>query len=117
MQIYPHYFEKTQNVLVPMVFAALAVGTLLSTGCASTSQQASVGEVVDDSVITAKVKALFVEDKDVNALRISVETYKGTVQLSGFATNSGEIDRAGAIARSVQGVRSVKNDIRLRPAK
>ena len=92
---------------------AVATTSILS-GCASTSKQASVGEVVDDSVITTKVKALFVEDKTVSAARISVETFKGTVQLSGFANSQAEINRAVEITRGVKGVKEVKNDIRLR---
>ena len=99
--------------------AALSVAmgaTVVATGCASTATQSSIGEVVDDSVITTKVKAAFVEDKAVSALNIKVETFKGTVQLSGFANNATEVNRAVEIARSVDGVQSVKNDIRLKSA-
>lgn len=93
----------------------LAVGaTALSAGCASTATQASLGETVDDSVITTKVKAAFVEDKTVSALQISVETFKGTVQLSGFANSLGEVAKAGELAAKVKGVKSVKNDIALK---
>jgi osmotically-inducible protein OsmY len=70
--------------------------------------------MIDDSVITTKVKAAFVEDKTVAAMNINVETYKGTVQLSGFANSASEMSRAVEIARSVNGVKSVKNDIRLK---
>jgi osmotically-inducible protein OsmY len=73
-----------------------------------------MGEKIDDSVITSKIKAKFVEDKDVRARAISVETFKGVVQLSGFANSQLEIDRAGEIARGVNGVESVKNDIRMK---
>lgn len=99
--------------------AALSVAmgaTVVATGCASTATQSSLGEVVDDSVITTKVKAAFVEDKAVSALNINVETFKGTVQLSGFANNLNEMSRAVDLARSVKGVRAVKNDIRLKAA-
>lgn len=93
----------------------LAVGaTALTTGCASTATQASLGEEVDDSVITTKVKGLFVKDDTVSALHVSVETYKGVVQLSGFANSTAEIHRAGQIAASVKGVKDVKNDIALK---
>lgn len=93
----------------------LAMGTaMLGTGCTSTPTQSSLGETVDDSVITAKIKTAFVEDKTVSALQISVETFKGSVQLSGFANSSAEIERAMTLASQVQGVKSVKNDIHLK---
>jgi hyperosmotically inducible periplasmic protein len=97
--------------------AALIValgGTVVTTGCASTTTRESAGEVIDDSVITTKVKAAFVEDKAVSANNINVETFKGTVQLSGFANNATEMRRAEEIARGIKGVKSVKNDIRLK---
>lgn len=94
-----------------------AVGTTLAAGCSSTPTQASFGESVDDSVITTKVKASFVEDKKVDASNIQVETFKGVVQLSGFANSQTEIDRAVAITGQIKGVKSVKNDIRLKTAK
>ncbi|HSW04597.1 BON domain-containing protein [Aquabacterium sp.] len=90
--------------------------TLLAIGCASTPTQESAGEAVDDTWITTKVKAKFVEDKDVSALNIAVETFKGTVQLSGFANSPDERARAAELARSIKGVKSVKNDIRLKAA-
>lgn len=99
-----------QKLFIGMMVAV----TLLATGCASTPTQSSIGEVVDDTVITTKVKALYVEDPAVNALNVNVETFKGVVQLSGFANNQTEINRATEIARGVKGVSSVKNDIRLK---
>lgn len=84
------------------------------TACAASPTQESLGEQIDDSVITTKVKARFVEDKTVDASNISVETYKGIVQLSGFAVSDAESRKAEELARTVKGVRSVKNDIRLR---
>lgn len=89
-------------------------GAVVTAGCAGTSTK--VGEAVDDSVITSKVKAKFVEDKAVSALNINVETFKGTVQLSGFANNATEMQRAVELAREVKGVQAVKNDIRLKAA-
>ena len=107
---------KTSRFLSAAVLGLfLSFTGVLTTGCASTSTHESTGEVIDDSVITTKIKSLFVEDKTVGAARISVETYKGVVQLSGFATSQSEINRAGEIARGVKGVTSVKNDIRIRP--
>ncbi len=99
-----------QKIFVGFVVAA----SVFAAGCASTARQESFGEGVDDTVITTKVKALYVDDKAVNALNVNVETFKGTVQLSGFANNQTEINRAVEIARGVKGVSSVKNDIRLK---
>lgn len=99
--------------------AALSVAlgaSVFATGCASSPTSSSAGEEVDDSVITTKVKAAFVEDKTVSALAISVETFKGTVQLSGFANSEAERSRAGEIARGVKGVKTVKNNVQLKAA-
>lgn len=69
------------------------------------------GEYFDDTVITTKVKAAFVQDDTVSALRISVTSNNGIVQLSGFANSPLEADRAAMVARQVPGVKQVKNDI------
>lgn len=74
----------------------------------------SAGEYIDDTAITAKVKAAFLKDKEVKATEIKVETFKGTVQLSGFASSSTAIERAAQLAGDVPGVKSVRNDIRLK---
>ena len=79
--------------------------------CASTSKQESTGEYIDDSVITTKVKALLAADDFLKSFQISVETYKGTVQLSGFVASQNAVDKAVQIARGVQGVKSVKNSL------
>ncbi len=104
---------RSSLLFIPL-FAITCAGVTLTTGCASTATQSSIGETIDDSVVTTKVKAAFVEDKTVNALNIAVETFKGTVQLSGFANNSAEISRAVELTWAVKGVKSVKNDIRLK---
>lgn len=91
--------------LVLIVFvAALAA-------CVSTSQKSSTGEYVDDSVITTKVKSLLAADDFLKSFQISVETYKGVVQLSGFVNSQAAVNRAVEIAESVQGIQSVKNDL------
>jgi len=99
---------KTKSSLL----AAAIFGAALAAGCTNLGDK-SAGQAVDDAAITTKVKAKFVEDKAVSALNIKVNTYQGTVQLSGFAKSSEEAERAGQIARSVNGVKMVKNDIRL----
>ena len=82
--------------------------------CASTSKQESTGEYVDDSVITTKVKGLLAEDDFLKSFQISVETYKGTVQLSGFVNSQKAVDKAIEITRSVKGVKSVKNNLNVK---
>ena len=79
--------------------------------CASTSKQESTGEYVDDSVITTKVKSLLAADDFLKSFQISVETYKGTVQLSGFVNSQKAVDKAVEIARSVKGVKTVRNNL------
>jgi osmotically-inducible protein OsmY len=83
-------------------------------GCAVTRDQSTVGEYIDDATITTKVKARMVENKQVDAAAISVETLNGTVMLSGFAKSSVEKSTAESIAREVKGVKSVKNEIAVR---
>jgi len=77
--------------------------------CASTPQQSSTGEVVDDSVITTKVKSMLAADEFLKSFQISVETRKGIVELSGFVDSQKAKDKAGQVARSVEGVKSVVN--------
>jgi len=79
--------------------------------CASTSKQEGAGEYVDDSVITTKVKTLLAADDFLKSFQIGVETYKGTVQLSGFVNSQKAVDKAVEITRSVKGVASVKNSL------
>lgn len=95
--------------------AALCLAALLS-ACGGTPSKESTGEYIDDSVITTKVKTAFVQDKVVDAADVRVETFKGNVQLSGFADSQAEIDRAAVVAAKVPGVKSVRNDLRLKPA-
>ena len=103
--------------LAAIAALSIALGaSVLATGCAGGPTSSSAGQEIDDSVITTKVKAEFVKDPMVKALQISVETFKGTVQLSGFANSAAERDRAGEIARSVSGVKEVKNSVQLKAA-
>jgi hypothetical protein len=96
----------------PIPFMILMASLLL--GCAGTSTQESTGEYLDDSAITAKVKSAFMADREVSALNIKVETNNGVVQLSGFASSRQEIDQAIKLARNIQGVKSVENNIQLK---
>jgi osmotically-inducible protein OsmY len=95
--------------------AALSAMLIAISGCAVTRGQESVGAYVDDAAITTGVKARFVDNPNVDAASIKVETLNGTVLLSGFAKNNLERSSAEGIARSVSGVRQVRNEISVRP--
>jgi len=97
-------------------FSALFLAVLLMSvlGCAGTSKQESTGEYIDDSVITTKVKAAIVNEPTLKSAEINVETFKGVVQLSGFVGTQANIYKAVEVARGVGGVKSVKNDMRLK---
>ena len=98
------------------VATAIAVAALLAaSGCAVTRGQETVGAYVDDATITTQIKSRFIENKDVDAASIRVETLNGTVMLSGFAKNATEKASAETIAWKVNGVKSVKNEIAVRP--
>jgi osmotically-inducible protein OsmY len=100
---------KMRNLFIRyFILLLLFVGFV---ACASTSKQEGAGEYVDDSVITTKVKSLIAADDFLKSFQISVETYKGIVQLSGFVGSQTAVNKAGEIARGVQGVKSVKNDL------
>lgn len=92
----------------------IAASMLFAIGCAATSTQESTGEYIDDTTITAKVKTAIFNEPSLKVAQINVETYKAVVQLSGFVNSSAEINKAASVARSVKGVVSVKNDIRLK---
>jgi len=92
-----------------------AVTMLAAGGCAVTRNQETVGAYVDDTAITTAVKARFVENNEVAASSISVETLNGTVMLSGFAKNTTEKNTAEVLAMKVNGVKVVKNEIAVRP--
>ncbi len=86
-------------------------------GCASTATQEGTGEYIDDSVITAKVKAEILGEPSLKSTEINVETFKGVVQLSGFVNSQADINKAVAVARTVKGVTSVKNSMLVKQPK
>jgi hyperosmotically inducible protein len=94
---------------------ALAACLVSLAGCAVSRGQETVGSYVDDTAITSSVKARFIDNRDVDAASIKVETLNGTVLLSGFAKSSNERNTAELIARNVSGVRAVRNEIAVRP--
>lgn len=98
--------------LLTVFFSALLMVTAL--GCASTAKQEGTGEYVDDTVITAKVKAAILDEPTLKSAEINVETFKGVVQLSGFVSSQAAVNKAVEVTRKVGGVTSVKNDMRLK---
>jgi hyperosmotically inducible protein len=94
------------------LIAILAVAGMM--GCASTAKTEGTGEYVDDTVITTKVKTAIFQEPGLKSSEINVETFKGVVQLSGFVSSQDKINMAVATARTVKGVMSVKNDMRLK---
>ena len=92
----------------------MTLALLFSLGCASTPKHEGSGEYVDDSVITTKVKAAIFNESTLKSAEINVETFKGEVQLSGFVSSRADADKAAEVARSIKGVTSVKNDMRLK---
>jgi len=92
-----------------------AIALLSATGCAVTRGQETTGAYIDDSAITTAVKARFVDNPNVDAAAISVETMKGTVMLSGFAKSSNEKATAESLTWKVNGVKAVKNELAVRP--
>jgi len=102
---------RLSNRLMTSVFAILLAFLL---GCAGTSTKESTGEYMSDTWITSKVKAAFLNEPSLKSAEINVETFKGTVQLTGFVSSRANIDTAVAVARGVKGVTSVRNDMRLK---
>jgi hyperosmotically inducible protein len=103
---------KKRNMFIGYFVLLMLIATLVA--CASTSKKEGAGEYVDDSVITTKVKTMLANDDFLKSFEITVETYKGTVQLSGFVDSQKAIDKAGEIASGVKGVKSVKNNLNVK---
>lgn len=99
--------KTISTIILSVIFATVL-------GCASTSKQEGTGEYIDDSVITTKVKAAVFNEPSLKSAEINVETFKGEVQLSGFVSKADDIIKATEVARSVKGVTSVKNDMRIK---
>jgi hyperosmotically inducible periplasmic protein len=102
------------QIRTTLMAAAIAVTLVTAAGCAVSRGQQTAGAYVDDTAITATVKSRMLESKDVAGTSITVETLNGTVMLSGFAKSQSEKAAAESIARKVDGVRGVKNEITVR---
>lgn len=104
------------RVLRALVIAIAAVfGAAQLPGCASSPEQRSTGQLFDDGLITAKVKRQLFHQEGVSIIDVDVSTYRGQVQLSGFVPSEDARRLAEEAARRVEGVKSVKNDIRIAP--
>jgi osmotically-inducible protein OsmY len=103
------------NIRTTLAVTMTAIALLTATGCAVTRGQETVGAYVDDATITTQIKSRWIENKEVDAASIHVETLNGTVLISGFAKNAAEKATAESIARKVNGVRSVRNEVAIRP--
>ncbi len=97
-----------------LLIAAMAALSVVTTGCAVTRGQTTVGGYIDDTTITTRVKAKLLEDKTTGGMSINVDTLNGTVALAGFAKSQAEKDRAGEIARTTPGVKEVRNNLIVR---
>jgi osmotically-inducible protein OsmY len=100
---------KKINTVIRFIVVLMMIAAFVA--CASTPTRTSTGDYIDDSVITTKIKTQLANDDFLKSFQISVETREGVVQLSGFVDSQNAINKAGEIARGVQGVRSVKNDL------
>jgi osmotically-inducible protein OsmY len=98
----------------PVMMLAVAASVVTLAGCGSTATQSSTGQYLDDTAITGKVKAAIFNDASLKSAEINVETFKGAVQLSGFVNSQADIQRAVAVTQGVAGVKSVKNDMRMK---
>lgn len=102
---------------IPRRFSILVLAAAALTGvvgCTSTPTQESTGQYLDDTAITTRVKTAIFNDASLKSAEINVETFKGVVQLSGFVNSAADIQNAVRLVQSISGVRSVRNDMRLK---
>jgi osmotically-inducible protein OsmY len=100
---------KKSSIVIRFLVILIMIAAFAA--CASTPKQEGTGEYIDDSVITAKIKTQLASDDFLKSFQISVESRKGIVQMSGFVDSQKAVDKAGQIARGVEGVKSVRNDL------
>lgn len=108
----PH--PLTHSLIFPVTVLMLAIAAPALTGCAVFSRQESAGEYLDDATLTTKVKSAILADPDLKVMQINVETFQGTVQLSGFVDSQQSKVKAVEMARRIKGVRAVKDDLNVR---
>lgn len=99
---------KVQRIVKVLICACMLTSFL---GCTTTPKRETAGQYVDDSVITTRVKAAIFDELALKTFQINVTTFQGIVQLSGFVDSAENARKAGEIARTIQGVKEVKNDL------
>jgi osmotically-inducible protein OsmY len=111
---FPPHSRIAMNAFKRLTLVLSAIVLASALGCAGTATKESTGEYVSDTWITTKVKAVLADDPLVKAREVNVETFKGDVQLSGFVSSYGAMEQAERLTRGVQGVTSVRNDMRIK---
>ena len=106
--------STNMNIFKSIASFLVATTMMFMLGCASTPKQEGTGEYIDDTLITTRVKAAILAEPGLRSAEINVETFKGIVQLSGFVAAPANISKAAEVARGVSGVKSVKNDMRVK---
>jgi hyperosmotically inducible periplasmic protein len=107
--------KKTlKYIALGLLATTVTVATLTTTGCSNSSYKRSSGEYLDDQTLTARVKSALFSDPNVSGFQVNVDSYKGVVSLSGFVDTAAQKSRAEDVARQVNGVRSVQNNLSVR---
>src|SRR5690606_30680972 len=106
--------EQAMRALKNLSGILAAAALVIASGCASTENQKSTGEYIDDAAITAKVETALIRDDSLDAIDINIETYKGVVQVSGVVDDREDMREAEEVARNVKGVVRVENDLRVK---
>jgi hyperosmotically inducible protein len=106
-----------RHISILGLFVCLGLTTVMTgiTGCAGSRSQRSTGESIDDTATTGRVKAALHGDSQYKYPDVEVHTFKGLTQLSGFVASGEQKSRASSIAKGVEGVRSVENNITIKP--
>lgn len=107
--------KKTlKHIALGLLAITVAVGTITTTGCSSGEYKRSSGEYLDDQTLTARVKSALFSDPNVSGFQVNVDAYRGVVSLSGFVDTAAQKARAEEVARNVNGVRQVQNNLSVR---
>jgi hyperosmotically inducible periplasmic protein len=103
-----------KHIALGLLATTVTVATITTTGCSNSPYKRSSGEYLDDQTLTARVKSALFSDPNVSGFQVNVDSYKGTVSLSGFVDTAAQKARAEDVARQVNGVRQVQNNLSVR---
>lgn len=107
--------KKTlKYIAMGLLVTTVSVATITTTGCSRSQYKRTSGEYLDDQTLTARVKSALFQDPNVSGFQVNVDSYKGTVSLSGFVDTAAQKARAEDVARQVSGVRQVQNNLSVR---